>query len=60
MLPLYGNEIQRAHAEDLMAEAARYRIASARRRERSTRVRVRLGWALVSAGTRIGGAAVHH
>jgi hypothetical protein len=60
MLPLYGQEIQRAHYEDLIAEAARYRIAAGRRRERAAQLRVRLGWALVSAGTRLGGPAVHH
>ena len=59
MLPLYGQEIQRAHAEDLIAEAARHRIASARRQDRSSRVRARLGTALVSVGTRIGGASLH-
>jgi hypothetical protein len=60
MVPLISEELQRVHAEDLMAEAARYRIAAHRRRERHSKVRARLGWALVSAGTRIAGPAVHH
>jgi hypothetical protein len=60
MFPLYGQELQRAHAEDLLAEAARHRIAAARRHEKGSRIRVRLGSVLVSAGTRIGGPEAYH
>jgi hypothetical protein len=60
MLPLYGQELQKAHAEDLINEAARHRIAAARRHERGAGLRFRLGSALISAGNRIGGSEAYH